>query len=262
MTHGKKVCKILKEIRRQIAEKNDIALVISECHFQGECKGTCPKCEAEVRHLENELNKRKQLGKAVAIAGISLGVAGTFTGCGTPKQNQSTGNEAEVTTEREAEMVNIDTVSIATVEGFKEEKKSEYTICRIDGLVTGDIDYTFVPDTPLSVGELPPIELVEKMPEYHGGMEELYKFLQTNIEYPEVAIKEGVGGIVVVEFVVEKDGRIGRAKVIAPLHPACDKEALRVIEMMPNWIPGKKDGKRVAVYYQLPVQFSLQGDKK
>ena len=88
MSHGKKVCKILKEIRQQIAEKNDIALVTSECHFQGECKGTCPKCEAEVKFLENELNRRRQLGKAVAIAGISLGVAGTFAGCGTPKQEK------------------------------------------------------------------------------------------------------------------------------------------------------------------------------
>ena len=81
MTRGKKTCKILKEIRQQIADNNNIEYITSECHFQVECKGTCPKCESEVRYLENELNKRRQLGKAVAIAGISLGVVGSFSAC-------------------------------------------------------------------------------------------------------------------------------------------------------------------------------------
>jgi hypothetical protein len=80
MTRGKQTCKILKEIRQQIAEKNDIEFITSECHFQGECSGTCPKCESELAHLENQLKKRSQLGKAATIAGISLGIAGTFAG--------------------------------------------------------------------------------------------------------------------------------------------------------------------------------------
>ena len=57
MTRGKQTCKILKEIRQQIADRNDIEYITSECHFQGECKGTCPKCEAELQYLENELSK-------------------------------------------------------------------------------------------------------------------------------------------------------------------------------------------------------------
>jgi len=86
MTYGKRTCKILKEIRQQIAEKNDIEYVTSECHFRGECEGTCPKCEEELQYLENELNKRRQLGKAVAVAGIALGIAATFPDCKTPQQ--------------------------------------------------------------------------------------------------------------------------------------------------------------------------------
>jgi hypothetical protein len=78
MNRGKQTCKILKEIRQQIAEKNDIEFITSECHFQGECQGTCPKCESELTYLENQLQKRRQLGKAATIAGISLGIAGTF----------------------------------------------------------------------------------------------------------------------------------------------------------------------------------------
>ncbi|MCL2329128.1 MAG: carboxypeptidase-like regulatory domain-containing protein [Bacteroidetes bacterium] len=77
MTKGKQTCKILKQIRTQIAAKNDIEYITSECNFKGECAGTCPKCEEEVRYLENELRRRQQLGKVVTIAGISLGVVGT-----------------------------------------------------------------------------------------------------------------------------------------------------------------------------------------
>ncbi len=78
---GKEKCKALKEIRRQIAEKNDIEFVVSECKHQGDCKGTCPKCEAEVRYLERELALKQSLGKAVAVAGITAGVCTTLTAC-------------------------------------------------------------------------------------------------------------------------------------------------------------------------------------
>ena len=81
MAKGKQTCKILKEIRKQIAEENDINLVIEECTYQGDCKGTCPKCEAEVRYLERELEKRQRLGKAAVFAGMSLGTLFAATSC-------------------------------------------------------------------------------------------------------------------------------------------------------------------------------------
>ncbi len=71
MTRGKQTCKILKEIRRQIAEANGIEFATSECRYKGDCLGTCPKCEAEVRYLEQQLRTRSLAGKAVALAGIS-----------------------------------------------------------------------------------------------------------------------------------------------------------------------------------------------
>ena len=74
MARGKRTCRILKEIRRQIAEANDIEFVTSECKFQGDCLGTCPKCETEVRYLEEQLERRRMLGKAVLLAGISMNV--------------------------------------------------------------------------------------------------------------------------------------------------------------------------------------------
>lgn len=81
--NGKSRCKILKEIRRQIADQNDIVYVTSECQYQGECSGTCPKCEAEVRYLEQELAKRQRLGRAVAIAGLAATLTASAAGCGT-----------------------------------------------------------------------------------------------------------------------------------------------------------------------------------
>lgn len=78
---GKEKCKALKEIRRKIAEENDIAYAVSECTYQGECKGTCPKCEAELRYLERELELRKNLGKAVVVAGISAGICAPMVAC-------------------------------------------------------------------------------------------------------------------------------------------------------------------------------------
>lgn len=68
---GKQTCRILKDIRRQIAEANDIDLVISECTHRGDCLGTCPRCEAEVAYLERELARRQTMGKAVCISGIA-----------------------------------------------------------------------------------------------------------------------------------------------------------------------------------------------
>ena len=79
--NGKDKCRILKDIRRQIAEQNDIEWVVSECKHKGNCKGTCPKCESEVRHLEEALARRRKLGKVVAVAGVSAACMAGLTAC-------------------------------------------------------------------------------------------------------------------------------------------------------------------------------------
>ena len=77
MTHGKNICNQLKSVRKRIAEENDIPLKVEECTYNGECRGTCPRCEAEVRYLENALADRLRLGKVVTVAGLALGLATT-----------------------------------------------------------------------------------------------------------------------------------------------------------------------------------------
>ncbi|MBQ3216348.1 MAG: hypothetical protein IJB35_00840 [Oscillospiraceae bacterium] len=82
--NGKKKCKILREIRQKIASENDIPYVTSQCNFQGQCKGTCPKCEQELSYLEQQLAKRQQLGKLVTVSALALGLAVSTTGCEPP----------------------------------------------------------------------------------------------------------------------------------------------------------------------------------
>ncbi len=82
--YGKEKCRILKEIRAEIAKANDIEWITSECKHQGNCKGTCPKCEQEVRQLEEALARREALGKKVAVVGISATIALSVTGCENP----------------------------------------------------------------------------------------------------------------------------------------------------------------------------------
>ncbi|MCL2131838.1 MAG: carboxypeptidase-like regulatory domain-containing protein [Lentimicrobiaceae bacterium] len=150
MTHGRKVCNTLKEIRRQIADKNDIEYSTDDCRFEGECKGTCPKCDAEVKYLEKELHKRTQLGKTAVIAGISLGIAGTFSAYNTPQrdilQNDNLLN-SEDTIVRKAQVQIIKKGEVdAAVKGkvFDEDGKTplEYTVVRLmqdDRLVSGTL---------------------------------------------------------------------------------------------------------------------------
>ena len=82
--YGKEKCRILKEIRAEIARQNDIEWLVEECQHKGNCKGTCPKCEYEVRKLEAALARREALGKKVAVVGISASLALSVTGCVDP----------------------------------------------------------------------------------------------------------------------------------------------------------------------------------
>ena len=74
VTRGRNICNTLKAIRKQIADANGINYSPEECHFEGECKGTCPKCEQDVRDLEYELHLRQMAGKAIKVAGVALGI--------------------------------------------------------------------------------------------------------------------------------------------------------------------------------------------
>ena len=102
------------------------------------------------------------------------------------------------------------------------------------------------------------VDIPEEMPEFPGGINEMMKFLQENMKYPEDAKKEGKQGRVIVRFVIDKDGTISDATVMRSVYPSIDAEALRVVNAMPKWTPGKVKGAPVRVKYTLPLVFSLQ----
>ncbi len=209
MTKGKKTCKILKEIRRQIAEANDIEYAVEECQYKGDCLGTCPKCEAEVRYLEQQLHQRQLLGKAVMVAGISAGLL-SLGSCGNDMYDQiNTSEEAEVMRGKEP-------------------------------------IFEFVG------------QIIEPMPTFPGGTDALMKFLSENVKYPEQAEKNSIQGRVVCKFAVGEDGSISDIMVAKSVHPLLDAEAVRVIGLMPKWIPGKQIGKPSKMNYTLPITFRLE----
>lgn len=100
---------------------------------------------------------------------------------------------------------------------------------------------------------------VEQMPRFPGGDEALMKYLSTHINYPTMAMENNIQGRVIVQFVVEKTGKIGEVKVVRSVDRDLDKEAVRVCKSLPDFIPGKMNGQAVAVWYTLPVNFKLQG---
>ena len=100
--------------------------------------------------------------------------------------------------------------------------------------------------------------IVEEMPDFPGGQLALRNFIAQTIKYPVTAQENGIQGKVFVNFVVGKDGSVKNAKIFRSVDPSLDKEALRVINSLPKWKPGKQKGKEVAVSYTVPINFVLQ----
>lgn len=136
-------------------------------------------------------------------------------------------------------------ISVATVEGTDDEH----------GIDIADLEQhkVIAEETEQKI-----FDIVEQQPEFPGGVEAMMRFIRDNIKYPTIAAESGIKGRVHLKFVVTKTGEIGDVQVIRGIDPNLDKEAVRVIQSMPKWIPGKQNGKPVNVYFSLPVNFVLQ----
>lgn len=198
MGDGRSVCNVLKGIRKAIADANGIKYEPVECSFEGECRGTCPACEAELRYIERELSLRRMAGRAVAVAGIALGAA-ALTACGRDTAQQFEQPKTTVNANEHSKMFG----------------------------------------------------LVEEMPSFPGGQKALMDYISEHLRNPSP--ETDVTGRVIVQFVVGKDGTVKDAKVVRGIHPEFDAEALRLVENMPKWRPGKLAGETVEVRYTLPV---------
>ncbi len=148
---------------------------------------------------------------------------------------------------------------------------TQIKIVEDDVEVEDELDIDVEADDETVVDEyIPPVEdeeevseaeiftVVESMPSFPGGMGALMKYLAENIKYPPLAKESGIQGRVFINFVVEPNGSISNVKVLRGIGGGCDEEAVRVVERMPKWSPGKQRGKPVRVSYNLPVKFTLQ----
>lgn len=111
------------------------------------------------------------------------------------------------------------------------------------------------PDTIVFIDSI--FDVVEENPSFPGGEKKLYEFLSKNLRYPEMAKENGIQGKVFIQFVVWKDGSIKDVKVVKSIHNTLDKEAFRVVNKMPNWSPGKQQGKVVNTKFTIPIKFKL-----
>lgn len=101
-------------------------------------------------------------------------------------------------------------------------------------------------------------ETIEQWPEFPGGMDALLSYLSSHIKYPTNAFEQGIAGRVILGFVVNKSGDIDEIKVLKSVGYGCDEEAIRVVKNMPTWKPGLVNGRKVNVYYNLPITFEIQ----
>ena len=134
-------------------------------------------------------------------------------------------------------------ISIADVKGNDE----------LNGKDIADIKQNVTQDV-----EEKPYTIIEQMPQYPGGEEALLEFIGSNLKYPIIAQENGIQGRVVIRFVVSRTGTISNIEVLRSLDPACDREAVRVVKMLKQWIPGKQNGVNVPVYYTLPITYRLK----
>lgn len=159
------------------------------------------------------------------------------------KKDEEVADEDQMKSQEELTESKV-TISIADVQGTDEE----------GGVLLEDLK-EIVTEAPV---EEEVFDMVEQAPQFPGGPAELMSYLGKNIRYPVIAQENGIQGRVVCQFVVGSDGSVRDIKVLRSLDPSCDKEAVRVIQSMPKWIPGRQNGKAVSVRYTLPVTFKLQ----
>ena len=280
MNKGKITCDVLKEIRKQIASENKIEYNTHDCTFEGECRGTCPACESEVQYLENEIVKRKYLGKAVVVAGLSVGLLGTWSSCTIkvkePEKNASNNTDEFVTVGDISESDRtINQTPPDTFHPKCESYNKKFTLGSLEGDVVQVDSTTFLdyPDTLYEINmieeeidtkdeinlNIPPLGgIMESMPEFPGGSEAFIKYLNNELHYPENCRRDSISGVVVVEFIIEKNGEVTNVKISHSTHPDLDAEAIRIIQNSPKWIPGNVMGKPIRVSYQIPIKFSLE----
>ena len=236
---GKKICKTLKDVRLQVARANDIPYEPAVCHHEGDCLGTCPKCDEELRYITEQLRWRSAMGKAVTVVGLSLGLM-PLASCQSGIFGHQVNGMLEPPPELDGDIApRVDSIAPANTQGADTTQKKMSKAAT--AVVQGDTAEQCV-----TLGMMP-----ETQPTFPGGSKALLEWIDSNLQMPD----ECAQGRVIVSFRVEKDGSITGGKIEKSLSEGCDKEALRLVKMMPKWTPGSFNGERKAMTYMLPISF-------
>lgn len=202
--------------------------------------------------IESYLEKNKNSNLAFYLLAIG---ALTLLSCSTDKTR--TGSHQMVT----ADSLHIVVTDTNTIENTEGEITSSDTneIVIIDDtiyeILLGEI--CIIPDS--TVNQTTPLLFADVMPEFVGGIDSLFSFLEQNLVYPEWELENNIQGTVYVSFTVTEKGEVIDPKIVRTVTEAkdFDSEVIKIIEMMPNWVPGEQDGKKVAVQYHLPIKFKM-----
>lgn len=259
MYKGKKTCAILKEIRRRIAEANDIDLIISECRYKGDCAGTCPRCEAEVRYLEEQLARRRGEGRRIMLAGLSAGLL-ALTGCGN-RQAAAPSDTVEIEDTTVGEIELCDSIATAAVEEpdtvvAKEAEKPEI-VEPDENVLTGDsvtevVVESFDDSDPDTV-----YELTQKNASYPGGDMACSEYIRSHANFDNVKFTTGKKMRVVAQVVVKADGTLGELKVVRSSgNEDFDREVVKAIKSIPKMIPGQISNRDVNSWFTISFRYT------
>lgn len=262
---GHNICDTLKAIRKQIADANEIEYSPEECHFKGECKGTCPKCEQDVRYLEQELRLKQIAGKVIKVAGIAAGlVAMAACSDGKPQGNDKDTLTRLSTTLHEdsidptmynGEIDRTKPIKNVTVKKFMPLKDDSKPSKKNKRAKTAVVQSAIATD---STNNSKIFDNVDEEASFPGGIAACMKYIADNFRYPNIQGDCSIQGKIVVSFIVNEDGNLNDIKVKKSVYSDLDKEAVRVVKSMPKWIPAKQNGKAVKSKYTLPVYIHEQ----
>lgn len=260
MSKGKQTCKILKEIRQQIALENDIELVTSECTHKGDCLGTCPKCEAEVRYLERELEKRQRMGKVAVFAGLSLGTMLSMASCDstetiTRKEPLAGDVTAEVVPEKIEDTIPERIMGLVAYfqntflfdeETYRKSMKELFVFPGMEKLsvIGGELQYGHVADGTEcnTLDKLIQSTREFRAPSYPGGEQQMLKDIAAGLEGKPVYGRQN--GVMEIAFTVTPEGRVSDVVVENSLDLELDAAVIAIFEQM-KWVPARyelKDG--------------------
>ena len=248
MKRGKQICETLRGVRIEIARANEIDYTPRECHHEGDCAGTCPACESEMRWLEGQLRLRQSLGKAVTIAGLSLGVA-SLASCTHSAQASQTGTHPQPSKQvSDCECCEV-LLPLTTIDSTSNSCNSIET--KYAGMGNLSTDSTIIPrGTGNEIFGNSPTP-----PQYPGGNAALLKDLIHGISGNQVELT----GKVIAQFLVDTDGSIDSIKIVRTLNMEADSCVINAIKSLPHrFKPAVYNGKVVKMRYTLPIYFQPQ----